>query len=198
MLNLITIATAIAMIGMMMTVLRILDYPDPRLKKVADKVDDVNAPEVQQMISDMLETLENTPQCGGLAATQLDIAEPKQIFVFYDFDADEPEKGQKATAVINPEIIATEGEVFEPEGCMSVYPDHVHAPVKRPAKTHMRALDPQGNEVEYIRTGYLAKNFMHETEHLNGKLYIDLLKPLKRSMVEKKIKKAKKLQQEKS
>lgn len=176
-----------------MSVLRILNYPDPRLKTVAEKVENIHDPDVQKMIDDMLETLLNTPHCGGLAATQLDIEHPKQIFVFYDFDESDLSKPQVATVVVNPEIISTEGEVFEEEGCMSVYPDFIQAKVKRPAKTHMRALDRHGNVVEYTRTGYLAKNFMHETDHLNGKLYIDHLKPVKRSVVDGKILKAKRV-----
>jgi peptide deformylase len=175
-----------------MTILRVLDYPDPRLKTVAEPVTDINDPEVQQMISDMLETLENTPNCGGLAASQLDITNPKRIFVFYDFIESE---GTPAvpTCVVNPEIVHAEGEVFEEEGCMSVYPNYIQAKVMRPAMTHMRALDRHGKPVEYIRSGYLAKNFMHEIDHLNGKLYIDHLKPVKRTMVNGKIAKAKRL-----
>jgi peptide deformylase len=180
-----------------MTILRILDYPDPRLKTVAEAVVDINDPEVQQMISDMLETLENTPNCGGLAATQLDIKNPKRIFVFYDFIESE---GTPAvpTCVVNPEIVHIEGEVFEEEGCMSVYPDYIQAKVTRPAITHMRAMDRHGKPVEYIRSGYLAKNFMHEIDHLNGKLYIDHLKPVKRTLVNGKITKAKRLKEKRA
>jgi peptide deformylase len=175
-----------------MTILRILDYPDPRLKTCAPAVDDINNPEIQQMIDDMLETLQHTPRCGGLAATQLDILAPRRIFVFYDF-IEEQNTAPVATAVVNPEIVSIEGEVFEEEGCMSVCPDFVHAKVKRPARTHMRALDRYGQSVEYVRTGYLAKNFQHEIDHLNGTLYIDYLKPIKRSVVDAKIAKVQKL-----
>lgn len=175
-----------------MTTLRILDYPDPRLKTCAPPVERIDDPLVQKMIDDMLETLINTPHCGGLAATQLDIAEPKRIFVFYDFTDD---SGPAVpTVVVNPEIVATEGEVFEEEGCMSVQPNFIQAKVKRPARTHMRAMDRNGQPVEYIRSGYLAKNFMHEIDHLNGVLYIDYLKPVKRSSVDMKIEKVQRLQ----
>jgi peptide deformylase len=170
-----------------MTILRILDYPDPRLKICAPAVENINDPGVQKTIDDMLETLANTPHCGGLAATQLDIAEPKRIFVFYDFDEADSAKVAVATVAINPEILATEGEIYEEEGCMSVYPDAIQAKVIRPEKTQMRALNRYGEMIEYIRSGYLAKNFMHEVDHLNGKLYIDYLKPLKRSLIDDKI-----------
>jgi len=175
-----------------MAVLRILDYPDPRLRTVAKPLQDFTETRAQQMIDDMLETLNNTEHCGGLAATQLDIIDPYRIFVFYDFD-EEKSTPPIATVAINPEIVATEGEVFEDEGCMSVYPDYIGAKVVRPAKTHMRAFDRKGNSFDIIRTGYLAKNFMHEIDHLNGKLYIDHLKPIKRNLVDGKIKKVKRV-----
>src|SRR3990167_3853897 len=127
-----------------MAILRILTYPDPRLKTVAKPVND-------------FKENKNTPPIAAL--------------------------------MINPEIIKTEGEVQEQEGCMSVYPSEILATVTRPACTHMRGFDRHGNTIEFIREGYLAKLFIHELDHLNGKLYIDHLKPLKRTMVNKKIKK---------
>ena len=176
-----------------MTVLRILAYPDPRLTICAPPVEDVQADEIQKMIADMVETLENTPHCGGLAATQLDIASPKRIFVFYDFIEGKDDQKPVITVAINPEILSTEGEVYEEEGCMSVFPQLVSAKVTRPKRTHMRALNPKGEWVEYIREGYLAKNFMHEIDHLNGKLYIDYLKPLKRKLLDAKMEKLNRL-----
>lgn len=172
-----------------MTILGILKYPDPRLKTVAPPVDDIQSADVQKMIEDMLETLQHTEHCGGLAATQLDIKHPKRIFVYNDFDEDNADAGSKSLVIVNPEIVAIEGEVKETEGCMSVYPDDIQAVVLRPAKTTMKAIDQFGNPLELIRTGYLAKLFQHEIDHLNGKLYIDHLKPLKRQMLNKKIEK---------
>lgn len=169
-----------------MTILRILDYPDPKLKRVAISVDDINDPRAQQMITDMLETLEHTPHCGGLASTQLSTVDPFRIFVFYDFIGGVSHE-QIATVAVNPEIISTEGEVKEAEGCMSVYPDFIHLAVRRPKTTTMRCLDQTGKVVELTRSGYLAKNFVHEVDHLNGLVFIDHLKPLKRTMVDKKI-----------
>lgn len=174
-----------------MTILKILDYPNPRLKNQAPRVDDVSAPAVQTMIQDMLETLKNTEQCGGLAATQLDIKDPLQIFVYYDAEDNNPESTEARVAV-NPEIVSTEGEVVEPEGCMSVYPDHIYAAVKRPEQTTMRAMDENGETFESTRGGYLAKLFIHEVDHLQGRLYIDHLKPVKRNMLDKKIQKLRK------
>jgi peptide deformylase len=173
-----------------MTVLRILDYPDPRLKTVAPVVEDVHQPEIQQMIDDMLETLLKTPRCGGLAATQLDIAKPKRIFVFYDSN----DSQSNPTCVVNPEIISTTGEVFEEEGCMSVYCEEVSAKLKRPQRTKIKCINRDGQAMELERDGYLAKLFVHECDHLNGKLYIDYLLPLKRRMVDKKVTKLRRQQ----
>ena len=172
-----------------MAILDILKYPDPRLKTKAPAVDDIKSAEVQSMIQDMLETLIQTEHCGGLAATQLDIKNPRRIFVYNDFDEANPSAGSKPLVIVNPEILETEGEVYEPEGCMSVYPNAIQALVKRPAKTTIRALDQFGTVLEITRTGYLAKLFQHEVDHLNGTVYIDHLKPLKRQMVDKKIEK---------
>lgn len=169
-----------------MSIYRILQYPDPRLKTVAPPVENINDEHVQTMIHSMYETLLNTEHCGGLAATQLDIKNPLRIFVFYDFDESDIEN-QTARIVVNPEIVKTEGEVFEPEGCMSVCPNNLHVPVKRPALTTMKAIDEHGNPIELTRGGYLAKLFVHEVDHLNGKVYIDHLKPVKRQMINKKI-----------
>jgi peptide deformylase len=165
-----------------MTVLRILEYPDPRLKTVARKVTNINDAKVQKDIDDMLETLLKTPHCGGLAATQLDIKDPYYIFVFFDND-----ENSTPICVVNAEIIDTQGEVFEDEGCMSVYPNHIRASVTRPKKTKIKCLDRHGKEHELERDGYLAKLFVHETDHLDGKVYIDHLSTLKRGMIDKKI-----------
>ncbi|MCP4474138.1 MAG: peptide deformylase [Gammaproteobacteria bacterium] len=173
-----------------MALLRILNYPDPRLKTIAPAVEDIHDPTVQQMIADMLETLKNTPHCGGLAATQLDIKAPQRIFVFYDSN---DRALADAVCVVNPEIIAMEGEVHEPEGCMSVYCEHITAAIKRPARTRIRALSPDGKTIELERDGYLAKLFEHEIDHLNGKLYIDHLgmTSMKRRLIERKVAKVK-------
>lgn len=152
------------------------------MKTVAKKVIDINDVKVQKDIDNMLETLLKTPHCGGLAATQLDIKDPYYIFVFFDDDAN-----STPICAVNAEILEMQGEIFEDEGCMSVYPNHIRASVTRPKKTKIKYLDRYGKEHELERGGYLAKLFVHETDHLNGKVYIDHLSSLKRSMVDKKI-----------
>jgi peptide deformylase len=165
-----------------MAMLKILNYPDPRLRLKAQKVTDVDDVRIQGIINDMLETLQNTENCGGLAATQLDIIDPPYMTVLYLL----PHQDQP-TCLINPEIIAMEGEVFEPEGCMSIYPDEIHCAIKRPAKVKAKAWDSYCQAIEINAEGYIAKCIQHEIDHLNGMLYIDRLSPLKRQLVEKKI-----------
>lgn len=166
-----------------MTILKILQYPDPRLKQVAKPVEKIDA-RIQKIIDDMLETLANTKNCAALAATQLDIAAPPFITVI-----DRATTQDKTICLINPKIIKAEGEQFEYEGCMSVRPDLVHERVKRAFKVTVEALDPAGNPITFEAEGYLAKCIQHEIDHLQGKLYIDHLSRLKLERIRSKIKK---------
>lgn len=172
-----------------MAVLKILDYPNPRLKTVAKTVKDFNQADVQRDVDDLLETLVETPHCGGLASTQVDIKDPYRMFAFFDSE----DSKSNPMYLINPEIVTMDGEVIEDEGCMSVYPEYIHAPVKRPAETTIRGYDREGKVCELTRGGYLAKLFVHEVDHLNGTVYIDHLSSLKRKMVDKKINKVRRL-----
>lgn len=169
-----------------MAMIEILQYPDKRLSKIAKTVTNVNDPELQKTISDMFETLYNTPNCAGLAATQLDIADPYRVTVI-----DVTDSKSKPLCLINPEIIAHEGEVTQWEACMSVFPESVHAQVTRSQKITARALDREGNVIEIQADGILAKCIQHEIDHLNGKLYLHHLSHLKQQMIDKKIAKLK-------
>lgn len=166
----------------------ILMYPDPRLKKIGRKVDDPLAPEVQKVIRMMFETLYNTANCAGLAATQLDFADPYAITVI-DLSTDKNEP----LCLINPEIIERSGKTFEEEGCMSVYPDHIHKAIKRSEFITVVAQNEKGETIEIKTDGFLAKCIQHEVDHLNGILYIDHLSSLKRQMLDKQIKKIQRL-----
>jgi peptide deformylase len=168
-----------------MAMVAILNYPNPRLHKKGEIVTDVSAPDVQAMIDDMFYTLEHTNNCAGLAATQMDFANPKAITVLNDYSED----GSQPRCLINPVIIEQEGEQFEDEGCMSVYPRHIYEPVKRAARIKVRALDRHGNTIEYSAEGYVAKLIQHEIDHLNGMVYIQRLSSLKRGRVDEKIRK---------
>lgn len=173
-----------------MAIIQILQYPDPRLGKKGQVVTDFGA-ELQQIIDDMFETLHNTENCAGLAATQLDFAHPKKITVIYDYrlaDRDPPK--EKALALVNPEIIASEGVANEPEGCMSVS-GGIYESVQRAAKVTVKALDRRGEPFEIVGEGYMAKLLQHEIDHLNGIIFIDKVSKLKRQRIDKKISKQK-------
>jgi peptide deformylase len=165
-----------------MAIIPILQYPDPRLHQKARQVSDPLAQDIQKIIADMLETLAHTEQCAALAATQLDIPNPPAITVINPIGAiTEP------LCLINPEIVTSEGEQAEPEGCMSVYPQEVYAIVKRAQKIKLKALDRNGQPLEITAEDFLAKCFQHEIDHLNGILFVDRLSSLKRQRLEKKI-----------
>lgn len=173
-----------------MTILAILQYPDSRLGKQGVPVENFDN-HIQSIIDDMLETLDNTNNCAGLAATQLDIKIPPKITVIYDYrDNDHPAK-ENALCLVNPEIIERIGESNEPEACMSVS-GGIYEPVKRAAKVRVRAQDRYGETFEIFGEDYMAKLLQHEIDHLNGIIFIDRLSRLKRQRVDKKIHKFKK------
>jgi peptide deformylase len=165
-----------------MAILKVLQYPDPRLFVKAKLVDDIHNPEVQRFIDDMLDTFAIQKNCAGIASTQLDAKIPWSVTIIAP-TAQIP----KILCLINLEILHSEGERGETEGCMSVGPDRIHARVKRAAQITFRALDRNGNKIEMSTGGFLAKCIQHEADHLNGILYINHLSPLKRKLLEKKL-----------
>lgn len=165
-----------------MTIIRILEYPDPRLRKKGRLVDVVDA-SVTKVINDMFETHYHADNCAALAATQLDFKDPLKITVI-DFS---PDKNQPM-CLINPEIIDAKGEQCEFEGCMSVCHEHsVYERVKRAMWIKIKALDRDGKPFEMEAEGYLAKCMQHEIDHLNGVLYIDRLSSIRRHRLLKKM-----------
>ena len=172
-----------------MTMIRILQYPDPRLGTVAEKVTEFGDA-LQKIIDDMVETLYKTENCAGLAATQLDFENPQAISVM---DHTPDKKG--LVVVVNPEVIEQEGEVCEPEGCMSIG-GNTYLAVPRAEKVKVRALDRLGKAFELEADGFQAKLLQHEIDHLNGIIFIDKLSRLKRSRVDARIKKWQKQQDE--
>jgi len=166
-----------------MAILKILQYPDPRLKRVSIEVPEVND-EIKRVIADMFETHYAADNCAALAATQLDL-DPAWRITVIDFS---PERNQPL-CLVNGHIIEEEGEQFEHEGCMSVYPDYLHEKVKRAQKIKVKALDREGNPFEMEAEGFMAKCIQHELDHLDGKIYLDRLSNLKRQRLEKKVKK---------
>ncbi len=164
-----------------MAIIRILQYPDPRLRQKGEWVDVVDDA-IRKIVDDMFETHYNTENCAALAATQLDFERPRRITVI-DFS---PEKNTPL-CLINPQIVAREGEAIEAEGCMSV--QGAYENVKRAARITVQALDREGSAIEFIAEGFMAKCIQHELDHLEGKLFIDHLPKLKRYKIDEKIKK---------
>lgn len=161
-----------------MAILTILEFPDERLRKKAKPVESVDA-KTRQLVEDMLETMYAAPGI-GLAATQVNIQ--KRILVL-----DISEEKNDPLALINPEILNKEGQEESDEGCLSV--PGVFEKVKRAEKIRIKALDRDGNTLEMDADGLLAVCIQHEMDHLEGKLFVDYLSPLKRQLARKKVKK---------
>jgi peptide deformylase len=162
--------------------LEILQYPDSRLRAKALPVENVKDSKIQKIIDEMFETMYNSPNCAGLSTTQLNIKDPKQITVI-NVSSD----NKQAFCLINPVIIHHEGESKYIEGCMSIYPDHIRAEIKRSDKITFKALNRDGKHIQMTAEDILSRCIQHEIDHLNGILYIDHLSLLKRKMIEKKI-----------
>jgi peptide deformylase len=162
-----------------MAVLEILKAPDDKLKIKAASVKDVSS--VQTLISDMLDTLYDTDDGIGLAATQLGRSEAIIII-------DISEERNSPLVLINPEVISGENIEKGQEGCLSV-PGY-YADVERFTQVIVKGLDRMGKEIEIESDDFLAIVLQHEIDHLKGKLFIDYLSPLKQKVALKKVKNA--------
>lgn len=164
-----------------MTILKIIAYPDPFLKKKTKPVEDIND-DIKKLIEDMADTMYEAPGV-GLAAIQ--VREDKSIIVF-DPEADKEKRHYQV--LINPEIVSKEGECLsENEGCLSV--PEFRSDVKRAEFAVVTGLDIQGNPVRIDAQGLLAVILQHEIDHLNGILFIDRISSLKRGIYKRKVKK---------
>lgn len=161
-----------------MAVLEVLTVPDPRLKREAEIVEDIER--VQSLIDDMLETMYATDDGIGLAATQVGRTE---AVVVIDIS---PERNEPLI-LINPRVVSGSNKQAGQEGCLSV-PGY-YAEVERFASVLVQALDRQGNEISIERDDFLAIVLQHEIDHLSGNLFIDYLSPLKKQRALKKVKK---------
>ncbi len=167
-----------------MTLRTILIHPDPRLKSVADPVASFDK-KLEALADDMLETMYDAPGI-GLAAPQIGVM---RRLVVMDCVKDE-DAAPEPMVLINPEVIAASDElnVYE-EGCLSI-PEQ-YADVTRPAEVKVRWTGLDGKERQEQFEGLWATCVQHEIDHLNGKLFIDYLKPLKRQMITRKMQKLK-------
>jgi len=165
-----------------MALLPILEFPDPRLRTKAVDVtaEQLADPSFQQLFDDMFETMYEAPGI-GLAASQVDVH--KRFMVI---DVTEDKTGP--LVFVNPVIRARQGEQVYQEGCLSV--PGIYADVTRSDVITVDALDRHGTAFTLEADGVLAVCIQHEMDHLDGKLFVDYLSPLKREMVRKKLAKA--------
>ena len=165
-----------------MALLPILEYPDPRLKKVATPVAAVTA-EIRKLVRDMADTMYAAPGV-GLAATQVDV--PKRVIII-----DISEHKDELRVFINPELLSADGEAECEEGCLSV-PGY-YDKVTRAARIRVRAQDEHGETFEHDAEGLLAVCIQHEMDHLQGKVFVEYLSPLKRARLAAKLRKKQRL-----
>ncbi|MCC5796036.1 MAG: peptide deformylase [Methylophaga sp.] len=161
-----------------MALMNILHFPDPRLRNIAQPVHEVDD-EVRQLATDMLETMYAAPGI-GLAAIQVNV--DKRVIVI-----DISEDQSQPLTLINPEIIAAEGEREYQEGCLSV--PEAYETVSRADTIQVKALNLQGEVQEFEAEGLLATCIQHEIDHLDGKLFVDYLSNLKRQRIKKRLEK---------
>jgi peptide deformylase len=161
-----------------MAILEILQYPDPRLNQPAERVEKIDAA-TRMLVDDLAETMYAAPGV-GLAATQVDVH--KQIIVI-----DVSEDHSDLRVFINPEITRREGLATNQEGCLSV--PGIYDNVERAESVTVTALDRNGSRFTLNASGMLAACIQHEMDHLEGKVFVDLLSELKQNRVRAKLKK---------
>ena len=156
----------------------IVKFGQPVLEKVAEPVSEFDQ-ELEKLVADMFETM-YAANGVGLAAPQIGIA--KQLSVIDTSGGQDPDA---RIVLVNPSVISTEGEVNEEEGCLSL--PEFRAPTPRPLRVTVRAQDLRGKEFTMSGEGLLARAFCHETDHLNGVLFIRHLSRLKRESIKRRI-----------
>ena len=166
-----------------MAKLKILEFPDPKLRTRAAPVAAVDE-RIRTLIDDLFETMYAAPGI-GLAATQVDVHE-RVLVADVSSDQSEPH------ALINPVIVEKDGVTTSDEGCLSV--PGFYEPVKRAEHIRVRFLDRDGQEVEMEAEGLLAICIQHEMDHLEGKLFVDYLSEAKRGRIRKRLEKERRLQ----
>ena len=162
----------------------IVKYGQPVLEETAQEITEFDTPELHQLIDDMFESM-YAARGVGLAATQIGIG--KRVAVI---DVSTGEDPAAKMVLINPQIVSREGAQTSEEGCLSL--PTFREPVTRAQKVTVRARDAKGAEFEMTGEDLLARAFQHETDHLNGTLYISHISPLKRDLIRRKIRKLQK------
>jgi peptide deformylase len=163
-----------------MPVLQIVVYGDPILTRKAEPVKKINE-KIVKLAQNMVKTMHSAPGI-GLSAPQVKTS--KRLITV---DLSVGEKSEALIILVNPELVSQEGMVTSEEGCLSV--PGIQEKVARSAKVVVKGIDLEGKEKVIEAEDLLARVLCHEIDHLNGKLFIDHLSPLKRSLIKKKLKK---------
>jgi len=159
----------------------IVKYGDPVLEREAEDVTDFGTPELDQFLADMFESM-YAAKGVGLAAPQIGFS--RKIAVI---DISNSENPADKLVLINPKIVRAEGKQEGEEGCLSI--PTFREQVKRAKRVTVRAQDATGEFFEKTGEDLLARAFLHETDHLHGKLYISHISPLKRDLIRRKVRK---------
>lgn len=162
----------------------IVKYGQTVLEEPAQEITEFDTAELHQLVEDMFESM-YAARGVGLAATQIGIG--KKVAVI---DISTGEDPAQKIVLINPEIVAREGSQTGEEGCLSL--PTFREPVTRAKKVKVRARDEKGATVEIEGEDLLARAIQHETDHLNGRLYISHISPLKRDLIRRKVRKLQK------
>jgi len=162
----------------------IVKYGHPVLEKRGEDVTEFDTPELHRLVEDMFESM-YAAKGVGLAAPQIGVG--KRLAVI---DISTGEDPAQKIVLINPEVVKTEGSHKSEEGCLSL--PTFREQVVRPLKVTVRARDPKGKEFEMAGDELLARALLHETDHLNGKLYISHISALKRDLIRRKVRKLQK------
>ena len=158
----------------------ILKYGDSTLHNEAQPVEAIT-PEIERLVDDMIETMYAAPGV-GLAAPQVGV--PLRVIVV---DVSVGREPGGLIVLVNPEVVERDGMQLEEEGCLSV--PGFNATVVRPARVVLTGLDRSGDERRHDGTGLLARAFQHEMDHLEGTLFVDRLRGIKRDLIVRKIRK---------
>lgn len=161
-----------------MSILKILQYPDERLHRIADKVNTVKG-STRKLIADMAETMYSAPGV-GLAATQVDV---HQRIIVVDIS----ETGNNLQVFINPELISSSGDSDCEEGCLSV--PGIYEKVRRFERISVKAQNIKGELFTLEASGLLSVCIQHEMDHLMGKVFVEYLSQMKQTRIRSKLKK---------
>ncbi|MBQ8172369.1 MAG: peptide deformylase [Mailhella sp.] len=164
----------------------VVQYPNPVLGKKSEPVAEIND-EIRALAQDMLDTLKTVGGV-GIAAPQIGVLK-RVVIIDVSLEKDDPDAPQDFRVFVNPVVTVLDPKLSEEnEGCLSV--PELRSKVKRPRRVALEGLDLDGNPVRIEGEGYYSACMQHETDHLDGKLFIDHISYLKRSMYDKKMKKA--------